>query len=132
MSRENVEMAEGFLTAYNRRDFDQAMQHFDPQIEWVLPAMMGFDSCVGCDQVMRFFQGLDESWDELRLDALESVDAGDRVATRLYYHGRGKRSGAEIDTELYHQVAFFREGRIVRMEYVESWPAALELAGVES
>jgi ketosteroid isomerase-like protein len=129
MSRENVEKAEGFLTAYNRRDFDEAMQHFDPQIEWVLPAMMGFDSCVGCDQVMRFFQGLDESWDELQLDALESVDGGDRVATRLYYHGLGKTSGAEIHTELYHQVAFFRDGRIVRMEYVESWPAALELVG---
>jgi ketosteroid isomerase-like protein len=129
---ENVEKAEGFLTDYNRRDFDAAMRHFDPQIEWVLPDMMGFDSCVGCDQVRRFFQGLDESWDELHLDAIESVDAGDRVATRLFYHGRGKTSGAEIHTELYHQVAFFRDGVIVRMEYVDSWPAALELVGVEA
>jgi ketosteroid isomerase-like protein len=129
VSQENVEKAEGFLTAYNRRDFDEAMQHFDPQIEWVLPEMMGFDSCVGRDQVLRFFHGLDESWDELQLDPLESVDAGDRVATRLYYRGRGKTSGVEIHTELYHQVAFFRDGRIVRMEYVESWDEALELAG---
>jgi hypothetical protein len=34
-----------------------------------------------------------------------------------------------IDEELYHQVATFRDGKIVRMEYFGSWPEALEAAG---
>ena len=48
---------------------------------------------------------------------------------RLRHHGRSK-SGIELDTELYHEIATFRDGVIVRMEYVTSWPAALEAAGV--
>jgi hypothetical protein len=52
------------------------------------------------------------------------------VATRLRHHARGKGSGLEMETELYHQVATFRDGVIVRMEYVTSWPAALAAVGV--
>jgi hypothetical protein len=47
--------------------------------------------------------------EELMLKPQEFIDAGDRVATRLRHHGRGKGSGVEIDEELYHQVATFRE-----------------------
>jgi ketosteroid isomerase-like protein len=128
MSRANVHKAEAFMAAYNRRDFDAAVECFDPEIDWVLPAMQGFDSCRGPDQVKLFWQGIDETFDELRLDPQETVDAGDRVATRLRYYGRGKGSGAEIETEMYHQVITFRDGTIVRIEYFTSWPEALEAA----
>jgi len=129
MSRANVDKAEAFIAAYNRRDFDAAVECFDPEIDWVLPALQGFDSCRGPDQVRLFWQGLDETFDELRLDPQESVDAGDRVATRLRYYGLGKGSGAEIETEMYHQVITFRDGRMVRIEYFTSWAEALEAAG---
>ena len=58
------------------------------------------------------------------------MDAGDRVAVRLRYYGRGRGSGIEIETEMYHQVTTFRCGLMVRIEYVTSWPHALEAAGV--
>ena len=47
MSQENVDKTRHFIDAYNRRDFDAAVEDFDPEIDWVLPAMQGFDSCVG-------------------------------------------------------------------------------------
>lgn len=130
MSQENVDKARDFITAYNRRDFDAAVEFFDPQIEWVLPERQRSDSCVGPDEVRRFWEGLDETFEELRLDPQESVDAGDQVAIRLRYYGRGKGSGAEIETELYHQVATFRDGMIVRMEYFPDWESALQAVGV--
>ena len=130
MSQENVDKARNFITAYNRRDFDAAMEAFDPEIDWVLSAHQSSDSARGPDEIRRFFEQLDESFEEFRLEAQEFVDAGDRVATRLRYYGRGKGSGVEIETEMYHQVATFRAGRIVRMEYVTSWPAAQEAAGL--
>ena len=99
MSQENVDKTRHFIDAYNRRDFDAAVEDFDPEIDWVLPAMQGFDSCVGPDQIILFWQGLDETMDELRLNAQEFVDAGERVAVRLRYYGRGKGSGVEIETE---------------------------------
>jgi hypothetical protein len=59
------------------------------------------------------------------------VDAGDRVAVRLLYHTKGTGSGVVIDGELYHQVTTFRDGLMVRIEYLTSWPEALEAAGVK-
>jgi ketosteroid isomerase-like protein len=128
MSQENVDKAREFIAAYNRRDFDAAVASFDPEIDWVLPARQSSDSGKGIGAVLRFFEDLDENWDELRLDAQEFVDGGDRVATRLRYFGRSKL-GVEVETELYHQVATFEDGTIVRMEYFGSWPEALEAVG---
>src|SRR5512132_2052261 len=93
MSQDNVDKTEGFFAAYNRRDYVAAVEFFDPEIEWVLPPLQRADSCRGPDEVKRFWAGLEETWDELRLDPQESVDAGDRVATRLSYYGRGRGSG---------------------------------------
>jgi hypothetical protein len=74
--------------------------------------------------------GLDETFEELRLVPQEFIDAGDRVATRLRHYGRGRESGIEIDVEMYHQVATFRAGRMVRIEYFGEWSEALEAAGL--
>jgi ketosteroid isomerase-like protein len=130
MSQENVDKARQFIAAYNRRDFDSAVKDFDPEIEWVLPARQQSDSGTGPEAALRFFEDIDETMEELELKPQEFIDGGDRVATRLRHRGRGKISGLEIDEELYHQVATFRNGRIVRMEYFADWDAALQAAGV--
>jgi ketosteroid isomerase-like protein len=130
MSHENVEKAREFIDAYNRRDFDAAVESFDPDIEWILPVGQSSDSCRGPDEVKRFWEGIDETFDELRLEPQEFLDGGDRVATRLRHHGRGKRSGIEINEELYHQVATFRDGTMVRIEYFADWREALKAAGL--
>jgi ketosteroid isomerase-like protein len=127
VSQENLDKARDFIEAYNERDFDRATENFDRDIDWVLPEHQAFDSAKGIPGVLRFFKGIDETMGELQLVPQEYVDAGDLVATRLRHRGRGRGSGAEIDEELYHQVATFRDGVIVRMEYVASWPEALEL-----
>jgi ketosteroid isomerase-like protein len=130
MSQENVQKTRDFIDAYNRRDFDAALEFFDPEVDWVLPALQRSDSCKGREEVKRFWEGLDETFEELRLEPQESIDAGDQVAVRLRFYGRGKGSGAELDTEMYHQVTTFRDGMMVRIEYFTSWPEALEGAGV--
>jgi ketosteroid isomerase-like protein len=130
MSEENVDRVRDFIAAYNRRDFDAAVESFDPQIEWVLPERQSSDSCQGPDEIRRFWEEIDATFEELRLDPQEHVDAGDRVATRLLYFGVGRESGLKIEGELYHQVTTFRAGRIVRIEYFSHWPEALEAAGL--
>jgi ketosteroid isomerase-like protein len=130
MSQENVEKARDFIAAYNRRDFDAAIADFDPEIDWVLPARQRSDSGRGPEEIKRFWEGLDETFEELRLDPEEFVDAGDRVATRLRYYGRGKGSGIVFEGELYHQVATFRAGKMVRIEYFSDWGQALQAVGL--
>ena len=128
VSQENVVKTSDFIADYNRRDFEAAVRFFDPQIEWVLPALQRSDSCRGPEEIIRFWDGLDETFDELRLVPQEYVDRGDHVATRLRHFGRGKGSGAELETEMYHQVTTFRDGIMVRIEYFTNWPAALKAA----
>jgi ketosteroid isomerase-like protein len=128
VSQENVDKARNFVEAYNRRDFDAALKDFDPDIDWVLPDRQSSDSGRGTAAVLRFFEDIEETFDDLWLEDQEYVDGGELVATRLRHHGRSK-SGIELDTELYHQIATFRDGVIVRMEYVASWPEALEALG---
>ena len=97
MSHENVEKAREFIDAYNRRDYDAATKDFASDIEWVLPEGQQADSCVGPGAVIRFWEGLDETFDDVQLLPQEFVDGGDRVATRLRHYAKGKRSGLEID-----------------------------------
>jgi ketosteroid isomerase-like protein len=130
LSQENVDKTRDYIEAYNRRDFDTALRDCDPDVEWVLPEHQSSDSGVGPYQIRRFWEGLDDTWDELRLDAQEYVDGGDRVAVRLRYYGRS-RSGLELETEMYHQITTFRDGVMVRIEYVTSWEQALQAAGIE-
>ena len=130
MSQENVDRTREFIDAYNRRDFDAATRDFDRDVEWVLPDHQRADSAIGTPGIIRFWEGLDETFDELQLLPQEYVDAGDCVATRLRHQVRGKGGGLELDNELYHQVVTFRDGTIVRIEYVTTWEEALEAAGV--
>jgi ketosteroid isomerase-like protein len=130
VSQENVDKTRAYIEAYNRRDFDTALSDCDPDVEWVLPEHQASDSGVGPFQIRRFWESIDETFDELQLRPQEYVDGGDRVAVRLRHYGRSK-SGIEMDTELYHQITTFRDGVIVRLEYVESWPEALEGAGID-
>jgi ketosteroid isomerase-like protein len=129
VSDDNVETVRAFIDAYNRRDFDAALESFDPAIEWVLPERQSADSARGTEAVRHFWEGLDATFDELTLEPQEFIDRADRVATRLVYYSVGKGSGVTIKGELYHQVATFRDGTIVRMEYFDSWPEALEALG---
>lgn len=130
MSQENVDAVRDFIDAYNRRDYDAAIESFDPEVDFVLPAQQSADSGRGSDHVIRFFEGLDETFDDVQLRPQEFVDGGDRVATRLRHYAHGKGSGLVLDEELYHQVTTFRGGRIVRIEYFADWNAALEAAGL--
>ena len=131
MSQENVDKTRSYIEAYNRRDFDTALCDCDPDVEWVLPEHQSADSGVGLYQIRRFWDGLDETFDELKLVPQEYVDGGDRVAVRLRYYIIGKGSGVEMESEMYHQVTTFRDGVMVRIEYLDSWPAALEAAGID-
>jgi hypothetical protein len=96
----------------------------------VLPELQRSDSGTGPDEVIRFWDEIDETMDQLQLRPQEFRDAGDRVAVRLRHYGVGKGSGAVLDEELYHQVSTFRDGVMVRIEYFTSWDQALEAAGL--
>jgi ketosteroid isomerase-like protein len=128
ISQLNVDKTREFIAAYNSRDFATAVKHFHPEVEWVLPALQDSDSCTGPEEIIGFWEEIDETMEELQLRPQEFRDAGDLVAVKLRHYGKGKGSGLVIDEELYHQVSTFRDGVMVRIEYFTSWDQALEAA----
>jgi ketosteroid isomerase-like protein len=132
MSQANVDKIQEYIDAYNRRDFETAVAWFDPEIEFVLPERQSADNCHGTDEILEFWRGLDETFDDFQLEVRQHVDAGERIATELRFFGRGKGSGLELDAEMYHQVATFHEGRVARLDYFGTWPEALEAVEVSA
>jgi ketosteroid isomerase-like protein len=129
MSEENVEIVRESIDAYNRRDFDSAVQSFDTEIDWLFPPILAAESCRGPEEVRRLWEGLDEAFEDFRLEPEEFVDAGDRVVVRSHFRGRGKESGVETEGRM-HSVTALRDRKIVRIEYFNDWAEALEAAGL--
>ena len=77
----------------------------------MLPALQRSDSCTGPEEIIGFWEEIDETMEELQLRPQEFRDAGDLVAVKLRHYGKGKGSGLVIDEELYHQVSTFARRR---------------------
>jgi uncharacterized protein len=68
-------------------------------------------------------------WDEWRCEAKDFVAKGDHVVVLTRYAGRGKGSGAVVDTEGAH-LWRMRGGKAIRLEVFSSRGRALAAAGV--
>ena len=68
-------------------------------------------------------------WEDWRCDVEEFIEHGDCVVAIARYRGRGKGSGAEVDTRGAH-VWMLRDGRVVRLEVFADPVKALESVGL--
>ncbi len=72
-----------------------------------------------------------ETWDHLKVEAEEYLDAGEFVVVLLRFRGVGRASGAPVEQATYH-VFTMRNGKVARM--VEYGPGkrseAFEAAGL--
>ena len=131
MSRENVETVRQALRAFDR-GLDEVAPFWDPRIDW--RAIEGAPDDIGVfrghDAMRRYYEQWYETFDELRADAEELLDAGDdRVVAALHVIGRMKGSDAEVEMRL--AVVFtVRSGLIVRGREYATREQALEAAGL--
>jgi ketosteroid isomerase-like protein len=129
MSQENVEVVRAAFEAWNAGDMDALRDLYDPDV--IVRAPAGWPEpgpFVGREAVMRQFEQLRETWDA---DALEPtsdfIDAADRVAVRMIWHGAGR--GPEADLE-WTTVDTVRKGKVVFIEYFWDHAEALETLGL--
>ena len=103
MSQENVESLRRAVDAFNRGDIDAMLQEFDPDVEWH-PAMQVFlegeTAAVyrGHAGVRAMLQDFDDAFDEMRIEASEFRDLGERVVAIGRLRTYGKESGARIES----------------------------------
>lgn len=131
MSKENIEIVRGLIEAWDRGDYSAALDSIDPEIEVDLALETHLDG------TYRGHAGLAEMlgafWAEFegrRFEIEEAIPAGSDVVLGVRFHGRGKRSGVEIEMPAWH-VWHMREGKAVRWRVLRSKREALEAAGIE-
>lgn len=136
MSRDDVELVRCLYEAFNRRDYANAVQCLDPQVE-VYPAVVGLDPAgagttrrwVGRHGVLRTFQDLGETWHSVTVEiqGIEELADG-RVLAVEDWHTRG-RDGIGFTTRI-TDVYTVERGLIVRVDGFLDKAKALEAVGL--
>jgi ketosteroid isomerase-like protein len=132
MSQQNVEIVRrlfALLSAGDEAVWDQLPPElvFDFSRRLLNPVVVR-----GRDKVRAFWEGERQLWEggHLGYEPKELMDAGDKVLALLRITGRGKASGAEVETYVWNVVTF-RDGKPVETTYFgDDRAAALEAAGL--
>jgi ketosteroid isomerase-like protein len=131
--RDKVEVARQVIDAYNRRDFDGLFAELaTPDFEYYPAITRALDGGVGYrgrEGVERFAADTSENWEELQALPEEFRDLGDRVLVLGRLKGRGKGSGAPVDTPTVN-IFDFRGDRIWRSRVYLDRAEGLQAAGL--
>src|ERR1700704_334047 len=131
MSQENVEIAKRATDALNRRDWDAFLALVTADFEW-LPAMAGAVQDIGYrgrEDFADFAHEVEETWESLRAVMKEFRELGDQVLLLGRMEGRGRASGARVDTPV-AEVMDFRDGKLSRDRVFLNQAEALEAVGL--
>ena len=116
MSRENVEIVRRAYEAFNRHDFDAAMEALDPDVEWHQITQFPDRAIYRGREDMRdrfWNQQLVEQFEDFRIDVEELVDAGDHVVMIGHIVAHGSASGVPIRLRVVN-VLELRDGKLIR------------------
>jgi ketosteroid isomerase-like protein len=114
MSERNIELHRRFIEAFNARDVEAMIASCDPSIEYT-STFAAADGAVyhGHDGMRCWHRDLAEAWgDEIRAEPEAYFDLGEHTLSFFMFHGRGRRSGAEVAMPG-AQVLRWRDGRMV-------------------
>jgi uncharacterized protein len=129
MSRENVEIVRAAYDAYNRGDLDASLKHAAPDCELDWSRGVGPNAGVYKLEQMRSFLGdFKETFESVRVEPDEFIEAGDDVVVPQTGHIRG-RDGVEAIARVC-LVWTCRDGAIVRICLYQQKREALEAVGL--
>jgi ketosteroid isomerase-like protein len=132
----NVERTYRAWEALNRQDFTAVLELMHPDIEW-RPALGpgGAEGRVyrGREEYERWLRTeLMEVWDEFRAEHLDVRELpGERILLLGDLVVKGKASGLEMRTP-FGQIAYLRDGLVIRLDAFPDHQSALAAAGVAS
>jgi ketosteroid isomerase-like protein len=127
MSQENVEVARKAFDCFNRRDLATAEAAFHTDAVWI-PYLAALEeaSYSGRDQIVAMWRDIIREVPDLRLELIAVVrDQADAIVIEVELQGSGRASGAGIRATVF-QVAWFRDGKVARVEGFRDRVEALE------
>jgi ketosteroid isomerase-like protein len=131
MSRENVEIVRKTFDAIAAGDRDRALSYTDSAM--VVDAtrrVFNPTTYHGMEGLRQMLADMDDVWKELRPEAQEFLDAGDRVVVTGRMVAIGKGSGAKVERD-FAGVWTVCDGRIARWDICADRAEALESVGLE-
>jgi uncharacterized protein len=126
-ARENVQLVARLYEAFLRGDQPAILAGLHPEIEW--RSVEDTEPHHGHDGVATSVGGWLEMWEEHHLQVEEYLDAGDQVVVSTRLRGRGRQSGAVVETQ-YFAVWSLRDGQAITYREYPSKRDALEAVGL--
>jgi ketosteroid isomerase-like protein len=137
MAREDVELVRAFYEAWMGGEEAKMAAMLDPEIRlnpdpeafWV-----GIDEdYVGPEGMARYMAAVNEAFEDYRPEIEEFIDAGEgRVLTLAIEHGRGRESGAEVQSAKTAHLWTVRDGLAVRLDLFLDRDRAFAAVGGEA
>ena len=136
MSRENVEIVRRNYAVLNQMLSSQEVDHALIEELWTPDCVLKPSGILpesaeahGHDGVARFIRNQMEAFDELQVEPLEFVDAGESVVVPIRFGGKARYTGMEVTFAVVHVVTL-RDGKVTLTDMFREKPEALEAAGV--
>jgi ketosteroid isomerase-like protein len=132
MSQENVEVVRRGFEAFAQGGLDAMSDFWADDIDYraIEGALDDRGPMHGKEAVRAHFQDWFDTFDDLKAEPLELIDATDeQVVTVLQFGGRAKLSGVETNLT-YAVLSTIRDGKIVRGREYWTKEQALEAAGL--
>ena len=129
MSQENVEIVRASMDGYDRGDWDALIRDAAARFEFDFSRSVGPGRGVySLDQMRGWINEFDESWESVRIEVDEFIEAGEYVVTpnTMYLQGR---DGIEVQARG-AWVWTIRDGSITRVCFYQGRQEALEAVGL--
>ena len=131
MSQANVEALRRVYAEWGRGNWRPSFDLYDPEMEWGwsddFPGLSGVYHDPA-ERNQRLHEWL-SPWEDWRCEAEEYLEHGDHVVVLTRDRGRGKGSGAIVDTKGAH-LWTMRDGKAIRLEVFADPARALAAAGI--
>lgn len=111
----NLERLRHGLDAFSRGDYDEAMVHVHPEIEWhvtfrIPDLPQARNVYRGPEEIKELWVAFASVWEELTIELEEVLYADEeRIVGRARFRGRGAGSGVEVDRMFFYAYRM-REG----------------------
>jgi ketosteroid isomerase-like protein len=129
MSQENVEIVRAFFEAYNREDFEAALKDAAPDFELDFSRSLGpYRGVYALDQIRGFFGEINATFESVRFEAHDFIDADEYVVVPLTTYFRG-RDGIEVKARV-TQLWTIRDGAVARVALYQELQEALKAVGL--
>ena len=130
LSRKNIEVVQGHIEAYVRRDAQEMrrLSSADLELDWSASKGWLADVYRGIEEVMRFYADYYAHFEEIQIETESYTSAGDSVVVPNIAYQRG-REGIEV-TARSTFVFTVCDGRITRICLYQETPEALKAVGL--